>query len=65
MLPMSSPTVSLGDAVIAPRGQMTQPNGNVVHEQNNEFKRESKLMAKIGYDTRFYKTRSVHMVRLS
>jgi long-chain fatty acid transport protein len=34
---MSSPEVSVGDAIIAPRAHMTQPNGNVVHEQNNEY----------------------------
>jgi long-chain fatty acid transport protein len=34
---MSSPEVSIGDALIAPRAHMTQPDGNTVHEQNNEF----------------------------
>jgi long-chain fatty acid transport protein len=34
---ISSPEVSVGEAIIAPRGQMTQPNGNTVHEQNNEY----------------------------
>jgi len=34
---MSSPEVSVGDAIIAPRAHMTQPGGNTVHEQNNEF----------------------------
>ena len=30
---MSRPEVSVGDAIIAPRGQMTQPNGNTVHSR--------------------------------
>lgn len=34
---MSRPEVSVGDVIIAPRGQMTQPNGNIVHQQNNEY----------------------------
>ncbi len=34
---MSRPEISVGEAIIAPRAQMTQPNGNVVHEQNNEY----------------------------
>jgi len=34
---MTRPEVTVGDAIIAPRAQMTQSNGNVVHEQNNEF----------------------------
>ena len=34
---MSRPEISVGDAIIAPRGQMTQPNGNTVHMQNNEY----------------------------
>ncbi len=34
---MSSAEISVGDAIIAPRGHMTQPDGNTVHEQNNEY----------------------------
>jgi len=34
---MKSAEFSFGDALIAPRAQMTQPNGNTVHEQNNEY----------------------------
>jgi long-chain fatty acid transport protein len=35
---MSRPEVSVGDAIIAPRAQMTEAsNGNTVHMQNNEF----------------------------
>ncbi len=33
---LKSPEVSVGDAIIAPRGKMTH-NGNTVHEQNNEY----------------------------
>ncbi len=31
------PEVSIGDALLAPRAQMKQPNGNIIHEENNEF----------------------------
>ncbi|MDE2008772.1 MAG: outer membrane protein transport protein [Candidatus Omnitrophica bacterium] len=34
---MTRPEISVGDALIAPRGHMVQPNGNTVHMQNNEF----------------------------
>jgi long-chain fatty acid transport protein len=34
---MSRPEVSVGEAILAPRGQMTQPDGNTVHMQNNEY----------------------------
>jgi long-chain fatty acid transport protein len=34
---MSRAEVSVGDAILAPRGHMTQPDGNTVHEQNNEY----------------------------
>jgi long-chain fatty acid transport protein len=34
---MTTVQISLGDAIIAPRGEMTQPGGNMVHEQNNEY----------------------------
>lgn len=34
---ISEPEVSVGDAILAPRAHMTQPDGNIVHEQNNEY----------------------------
>jgi len=35
---MTRPEISVGDAILAPRAQMTQAsNGNVVHEENNEY----------------------------
>jgi len=34
---ITSPEVTVGEAIIAPRAKMTQPDGNTVHEQNNEY----------------------------
>ncbi len=34
---MKSTEISFENTVLAPRGRMTQLNGNVVHEQNNEY----------------------------
>ncbi len=34
---MTTAQISVGDAFIAPRAEMTQSNGNKVHEQNNEY----------------------------
>lgn len=34
---MKTAEVSVGDAFIAPRGKMIQPDGNTVHAENNEY----------------------------
>ena len=34
---MSRPTISIGDAVIAPRAQYTNTSGDTTHMQNNEY----------------------------
>ena len=33
---MTRPEISVGYAILAPRGQMKQPDGNTVHMENNE-----------------------------